>query len=195
MATTVGHALAGLACWLAARGTGKKSATAFAHWHWAPVFMLAANLPDLDFFAGWLWAGDFHAFHGGASHSLLAALLLAAAMTLLFARARDHRLHVFFWLLLAVISHLLIDMSLGATLGLHQASYGLPLLWPFSAERFYGPLTLFYGVEHDTLTRLLSWQNLRTILCELATFSLPLLLLWRYARHTPLTDLPTGKRP
>lgn len=195
MATTVGHALAGLTCWLAARGNGKKPANTFAHWHWAPVFMLAANLPDLDFFAGWLWARDFHAFHGGASHSLLAALLMAVAMTLLFARASVDRLRVFFWMLLAVISHLLIDMSLGSSLGLHQARYGLPLLWPLSAERFYAPVTLFYGVEHDTLTRLLSWPNVRTILCELASFAIPLLLLWHRARPTPLNDLSTGNRP
>lgn len=177
MSSTLGHALCGVACLLAARAQ-RPRATLLQGWRGAAAFVLLANLPDLDFVIGYLLAGDVHRFHSGASHSLLAALLLGLLLGR-FAPAGE-RGPLSIWICTALASHVLVDLFAGPGFG--QPSYGVPLLWPLLDERIRMPFSLFLGVQHATWADLLGWRNVQVVAVETIVFGLPVLLLRRYTQ-------------
>jgi membrane-bound metal-dependent hydrolase YbcI (DUF457 family) len=178
MSSTLGHALCGVACLMAARTAVPGVFPAGARW--IAAFAVLGNLPDFDFFAGYLWAGDFHRFHSGPSHSLLFALIAGALASLLAPAGR--RLQALPWLVGAVASHDLVDLFGGPALGWH-ATYGVPLWWPFSELRVNSPLSLFFGIEHATLQSLVSWRNATVMLLETVVFAPPAALLWWWGQR------------
>lgn len=188
MSSTVGHALCGIACLLAARAASPPAASTFAGWYWLPAFALLANVPDLDFLAGFVLYRDFHRFHSGPSHSLLFAVCAAALVSLALGSRRCWL--AFPWIAAALVSHVLIDLFTGPVLG-WQVSYGVPLWWPFDGARVRMPLTTFFGVEHSTLNDLLSWHNVKAMVTEIATFAPLVVLLWVWVRRRAAKLLPT----
>eukprot|EP00456_Euglypha_rotunda_P057650 TRINITY_DN47724_c0_g1_i2.p1 TRINITY_DN47724_c0_g1~~TRINITY_DN47724_c0_g1_i2.p1 ORF type:complete len:177 (-),score=35.06 TRINITY_DN47724_c0_g1_i2:181-711(-) len=158
-----------------------RSAAPNARWlqppWWLVLFLVAANLPDVDLLVG-LAFGNFGRFHGGPTHSLLfaSAAVLVAAVVLPATYRR-----MLPWLAIAVFSHLLIDMLSGSVLGWSQ-SYGTRLLWPFDDDRIRAPFSLFLGVENSTGGNLLTAHNVFVVCVEVVSF-LPLLLgFWWLAR-------------
>ncbi|MEY2927557.1 MAG: hypothetical protein RL367_2034, partial [Pseudomonadota bacterium] len=90
-------------------------------------------LPDLDvigFRLGMNYADQFG--HRGATHSLMAAFLTAATVTVLMCPVA--RRLAFIFLCLAVASHGLLDM-------LTDGGLGVALLWPFDLNRHFFPFT------------------------------------------------------
>jgi membrane-bound metal-dependent hydrolase YbcI (DUF457 family) len=134
MPTPVAHSLAGLAVHFispALRGRQR--------WLAGMVVVALANLPDIDFIPGYL-VGEPRAYHWGPTHSLLAALM-AGVMAGTIARRHKQRFTPWFAVAAtAYASHVLLDLLLGP--GAPQ-SVGLQVLWPFSAERFMAPVSLF----------------------------------------------------
>lgn len=178
MSSSVGHALCGICCLSLARGTVRE-VNFLRGWHWIAGFALLANLPDLDLLVGYFGAGNLHRFHSGASHSLLAAVVAAALVSLILTAPLRRR--AFPWLLLVVASHPLIDLFVGRQPGWTQ-SYGVMLFWPFSADRVRMSWSLFYGIDHMEWDAFASLHNLGVVFSEVVVFGTPALMLRRWAQ-------------
>lgn len=166
MSSTIGHALCGAACLMVARGT-QPDAACFRGWKPLAGFVMLANLPDLDFLAGFIFAGDVHAFHSGLSHSLFAALVATLIIGLFLPQGQ--RRGVLLWVAIAITSHIVIDLFSGPRLGLQQ-SYGAPLFWPFDGDRVRMPVSLFFGVNHGDWDALASLRNVGVVFSEVLVF-------------------------
>ncbi len=163
MPSPLAHTLAGCT---AATLAAARHAPSGVRWRWLLLLVLLANLPDLDFLPG-LFIGQPEAFHRGASHSAAAALLCGGALGAV-GWWRGARVGLWFALGAGAYgSHLVLDFFSPAT----DASSGLPLLWPLSAERFLSPWPLFLSIEKSGvgagfLASLLSAHNLVAVVWE-----------------------------
>jgi len=179
MASPVGHSLAGL-CIYAVTASRWRFSDLLLDWPAALFFACLANLPDADFLLGLVFYGRFNILHGSLTHSLL--FLAAASLLISRLRFTDGSFGRRAWIAAALIgSHDLIDAFASQNLGRNPA-YGVELFYPFSRSLIAAPVSLFYGVRHSNLGQLLSFENVRTVLYELAVF-LPILFLIRYFRR------------
>jgi len=172
MASTVGHALCGVACLLGARLAAPRQAPPLDA-RSIVLFILLANLPDFDLALGYA-LGDTHRFHGGGTHSIAFAALagLVAAPAL---RAALGWLHAWMICALTVLSHVLVDALVGPQLGRH-ASLGARFFWPWIDEPVGSlPFTVLLGIRHDSI---ISLHSLKAVALELAMFVPVLGLLW-----------------
>ena len=96
------------------------------------VASIAADIDVAAFAFGIPYEAQFG--HRGATHSIVFALALAGLMTLReWRHFRAHAL-LFGYLLVAAVSHPLLDM-------LTDGGLGIALFWPFSVERLFFPVT------------------------------------------------------
>jgi len=142
------------------------------------LLILAAGfslLPDVDSVAG-VFFGDFGRYHNNASHSLF----VGAAVALAFALFMKWRTNNFgFWFVFAFCCyslHVLMDAS--------TWSRGVMALWPFTAQRFLSPVTIFYGLHWSE--GFLSTNHLWTILTEVIFAALLILPFRNWPRPSPL---------
>lgn len=141
---SLGHVAVGMAAGrlygeLFADGADGKRRSGVDHAFRMVALSAASLLPDADVVAfsfGIPYAAPFG--HRGASHSVVAALVVALLAGVLAwsqaapARKRARGLRVFLFTLLVVASHGPLD-------ALTDGGEGVALLWPFSAERFFFP--------------------------------------------------------
>lgn len=167
MATTVGHALCGVAILLTAAKIRPSPLTS-VNFPNVALFAMLANLPDIDMLAGYLLTGDVLAYHGKITHGVLFALLSAWLTARI--RQTDRRAYAAIIYFLVILSHDLIDSLTGPNLGWH-GTHGMPMFWPLSEARLAMPVTLFPGPHHDTWARLISLHNLKVIAYELVVFA------------------------
>ena len=173
---SIGHVAVGLA---AARGA---SATPGQRLALSILFGAASLAPDLDVI-GFAYGIRYGApwGHRGASHSLVFALGLAAALTFatgaFSARLRKSRLRLFLWLAVVIASHGLLD-------ALTDGGRGIALLWPFTNERVFAPLRPIPVAPIGI--RFLSARGLFVAIAELALFA-PFFIygLWPRRRAKP----------
>lgn len=125
----------------------------------------AANIPDLDFAAGFLLHGDPHIYHQTYTHGLIFGLLCGLALTWVLPSRFDNA-GVTWAVVLAALSHSVVDFVTGPEIGLYP-SFGAPLLTPLVDTRLSAPITLFQGPHHGTLDHLVSTHNLRVMLQEI----------------------------
>jgi inner membrane protein len=95
--------------------------------------MALAILPDLDvvsFRLGIAYADQLG--HRGATHSLVAAIVVAGLVTLIMRPANKRT--IFSFLALSMASHGLLDM-------LTNGGLGVALFWPFESTRHFFPIT------------------------------------------------------
>ena len=108
MALPIAHATAGYLVHRAGRGVLSEDRSSLAGWRRAVVFIVIANLPDVDFLLGFV-IGKPGAFHRGISHTLLAAVAFAVAAGAV-ARRREGRFGPAALLFgTTYLSHLLLD--------------------------------------------------------------------------------------
>lgn len=211
MPTSVAHIIGGYAALEAGTDASARRGIFFL-----VLVIFAANLPDLDFLPGVL-AGDAGLFHRGASHSLLAALIVAAVAGWgLGSRLGGFR-RVAGWTFLAYASHLLLDTLVPDATG---ATAGIPLLWPLIGGELglpipglgvLDPLRTLTGQEMQNgfLRGLLSLSGVRIFLLDAALVTPLIPLAWgvrrfraRWAKrrvaarsHLPLRrPTPKGRR-
>ncbi len=140
---------------------------------WPALFAVTtvlSLLPDLPTVAG-LFTGDLAAYHNKQEHSLLAGLMVSAAVAWLFSLATSTRWRHWFALTLACYwLHLGMDyLTVGR---------GVMALWPWSHERFGSPIRLFYGLHWSEGWR--SWRHLTTVVTEAVLLgAVSALVLWR----------------
>jgi len=137
-----------------------------------------ANAPDLDFLL--VFALDSKAWHRGFTHSLVFALVCAAALALCAGRGRRVKAVVYG---LAFASHGVLDWATTKEGG------GVELLWPFTGERF---VPGWLGLS-EVPSRLPAAAVLKALAVEFALFAPPLvaLLLWRRPWLKPATTATT----
>lgn len=186
MATLIAHSLCGVACLELVRALRGRARVQVS-----PATLLlavsAACLPDLDLIPSHLLTGNLARLHSGPTHSFGFALL-AGAVAYAALRKVAHKVDLALVVMLAVTSHVLVDLATGPELGLSR-SYGVPLFWPLDAERLKLPFTLFMGVKHGSVSIWFTWVNLRVALLEVAMFAPPLLLALALGRkRAPLTQ-------
>jgi inner membrane protein len=135
------------------------------------LFAGLALLPDADVMLVALGACDAGACgHRGASHSLPVAILIGLIGGLLAWRLRWPVVRTIIATTVAVASHAVLD-AFGA------GGRGLPLLWPFSDERFMSPVRIFPDAPRGLA--FLSRPGVTSLVIEFAVF-LPLMVvaLW-----------------
>lgn len=176
MASPVGHSLAGLCIYALTAFRGRFS-DVVRDWPVVLFFAFLANLPDVDFLLGLVLYGRFNILHGTLTHSLL--FLLGVSLVVSRFRFMEASAARRAWIAAALIgSHDLIDAFASQILGPHPA-YGIEFFYPFSRKIIAAPFTLFYGVRHSNLGQLLSVENIRTVLYEVAVFgSLLMVIVW-----------------
>jgi inner membrane protein len=132
--------------------------------------VIASVLPDLDVLAfrlGVAYADGFG--HRGFSHSLLFAIVIAIAVTMLI---RDQRLiasRIFWFIFVSIASHGLLDAFTNGGLG-------IAFFWPFIDARYFAP---FQPIEVAPLglSRFLSVRGAAVLWSEMLWVWLPLLSL------------------
>jgi inner membrane protein len=129
---SIGHVAIGMA---AARAWVGKDASRGELVRKMIAFSVLAMLPDADVIAFALripysapWG------HRGASHSIVFALLVSLAVVAIARRAGAPPQRAFTYVALVAVSHGLLDT-------LTDGGLGCALLWPFSYERFFAPVT------------------------------------------------------
>lgn len=172
MASPVGHALAGYGIGRIGERGGKPAL-------WIGCVALAVA-PDLDFVPG-LFAGQPALHHQGVSHSLSVALAVSLVAALALCRGRHLLLRRWAIFFAAYASHLAIDLF-GPDA---RPPIGIPLFWPWSDAAYLSPVALLPGIQHahstatptaEWIASILSWDNVKAILIEVAVVA-PLLLL------------------
>lgn len=166
MASTVGHALCGMICLLGTKPARLSSAVTLS-WFSVVLFMVLANLPDVDFLLGYLLVADPRAYHQGPTHTLAFALGVGSLVGVVsHARLRMGRWPAAAACVLVICSHLVVDLFTGPFPGLNPTP-GIALLWPFSAAPWPAPVTLFLGIRHDSVAALIGPHNARAIIREI----------------------------
>lgn len=128
-------------------------------------------LPDLDIIALRLGVPRGSPFaHRGFSHSIVAALVLSTAAVPLARALRAKPVVVFWFLSLSMLSHGVLDALT------RNATNGVALFWPFSAERI---LFSFRPIEAApiSLQRFMSERGLQVLCTEMVWVWMPLLAI------------------
>lgn len=152
----------------------------------AALIAAASIAPDLDLVPD-LLAGDGIHWHHGASHSLLGALMISAALVAGFRPARPVALCV----LAALLLHAPLDYTTGEPGA--PAKYGVEWLWPLSGQRFISPDPWFgaYHIDRDGgLLHMFVAEALPCYLRELATVAAALLVGLAAGRARRATSRP-----
>jgi inner membrane protein len=168
MPSLLGHAVAGLAI----TSTFRRDRLPVQTWVLAAFCAVA---PDLDWFVSLLNLHRGHPLnHRGMAHSLLFALLIAAAVFALGFRRAQRRPGVWLCLTLAALSHGLLDVC---TAG----GVGVALFMPFSETRW---VCLWQPIQVAPLptSPAHAWLFLRSLWIEAFWIGLPAVLLAAVAR-------------
>jgi len=178
MASPIAHTMIGLSLFL--WQSKKPESVATVHHRFplqAAIFVLMANLPDIDFLISWLITGDPNRYHSGLTHSLpwaiMSAVLIASCWQTGPCRWKSGLIA-----LAAVGSHSGVDFFTGPALGFSR-SYGVPWFAPFSFERFRSPISLLVGPEHQDMAHVVSLHNWVWASFEVVTLTPVVWLLYR----------------
>ena len=154
MPSPIGHTLAGCAVALALIPPGMPQA-----WEAWAFCLISANLADADFIPG-LLTGNPRTFHRGASHTIMAAFIVAAAGASLWAWSAMPWLMRAGLIFLAYVSHVGLDYF--------TPGRALMMGWPLSRRRYQAGRPWFLSVtvwktRHHAALRGGSWHLLRAI--------------------------------
>lgn len=147
MPLPVGHSMMGYVLHETLGGKKVRLQTAdkpWATWKTLLLFVFLANLPDLDFLAGF-FMGEPHLYHRHfVSHSIGAAAVVGCMVALCFGW-RDWRRFAWHVLLFGSVyfSHVFLDAFSHDT----ARPFGVPMFWPFSKQYIFSPVLLFMSVE------------------------------------------------
>jgi inner membrane protein len=133
------------------------------------ICLIAAILPDADVI-GFRFGVPYEAMlgHRGFTHSIVFALLFAGTC-LVFYRGYQHKLRYFLLFFITTMSHGLFDM-------LTNGGYGVGLLIPFTAKRYFFPIT---PIEVSPIGRhFFSYRGLEVLMSETVWILLPCALIY-----------------
>jgi membrane-bound metal-dependent hydrolase YbcI (DUF457 family) len=149
MPTPVGHALGGLAAYLAA----PPEKEAHKDWTLLGATLLAALLPDLDLVIGPFAGRSYHHYF---THSLGFSVLFAGIAYWAMRRmARVSPGRDALVIASGYLSHILLDILAKDT----TPPFGVQLFWPFSDAFFISPVLVFSDVWRGSLALLFGLHN------------------------------------
>ncbi|MFQ6113420.1 MAG: metal-dependent hydrolase [bacterium] len=173
-----GHSLMGYALYESAHQETKAIS-----WRMILLFVLVANLPDIDFFPGFL-IGHPNKFHHNLTHSLGFSLLIGGFLGAIFCHKKGKRFLPYFFLFTGLcFSHVVLDFFTADT----SQPYGVPILWPLSSTYFMSPLSIFMSVQksgtgHTFIQSLFVMHNLWVALWEIILF-IPILSIIKVVKR------------
>jgi len=180
MPSPVGHSLAGYLIYQLTPGGAPQH-----QWSLMALYLVVANVPDLDFIPG-LLVGNASRYHHGITHSIGFAALVGFAFSVflyLCKRAAIRRNFAIFFSL--SFSHVILDyFSLDTSI-----PYGVPIFWPLSNTYYIAPFALFSDVTRVSssgatfLSSLFSLHNLWSVCVELLVFLPCVFLIFRWRRR------------
>lgn len=157
---SIGHVAVGMA---AARAWVGKDASRGALVRAMIAFSVLSMWPDADVIAfsfGIPYSAPWG--HRGATHSLFLALLVTLAVVAIARRRGAEPRRTFLAVAFVAVSHGLLDT-------LTDGGLGCALLWPFSTERFFAPVT---PIPVAPIGRhMFSPRGLYVVMCELLLFA------------------------
>lgn len=153
-------------------------------WRSAILFMVLANLPDIDFLPGFL-VGEPNLYHRHyLSHSLGAAVIAGAAFAWFYHMRKMGQFWPNFTMFtLAYASHILLDYF-----GTDTAEpTGVPALWPFTDRAFVASTTIFMAVQKSNMSSsffqsLFTIHNFWVAFLEFSIF-LPMIILIKFFKY------------
>jgi inner membrane protein len=171
MSTLLAHIAAGTAIYFS------YSRLRSLHTWWAlPCFVFLAVMPDFDYFAIWIFGikQDVR-----ITHTLIFCLLAGTAAWLLTRHRHKDAVHsrplCIVGFLLAPVSHLVLDFSVGA--------HSLPVFWPLPEGDVMAPMGVLPGVIHTR--NVLNPKMWRNFVLETLILLPVLVLLVARARTAP----------
>ena len=170
MASPVGHSLCGISLYLLLKQRGNLDSIK-KDWRVILLFVILANIPDIDFLIGMIFFGHANAIHGTITHSILFALVGSVVVALIY-RSKSHEafLGILYASMILIVSHDLIDVFSAKKIGFYTSGEGAALFYPFIGHKIHSPLALFYGIGHKDFAQLTSIRNLWTIVFEILIF-------------------------
>lgn len=151
------HSAAGLTCYFLLPSEQRKILSRHKRMFLPLAAIALANAPDLDFLPGFI-VGQPNYFHHGPSHSFVGVFALSGTIYF-FIRCYFEKIkkrNFIFFIFGASLSHLALDYFSSDT----RIPYGIPLIWPFSAEHFISPLPLFKDVVRSGESNVIFLQTL-----------------------------------
>jgi inner membrane protein len=181
MPSPVGHSLIGLAVsigFLAPRGRPGEILRGLAARKYPLLLgVVVANAPDIDYLPG-IFMGDINRFHHAITHTPGWIALAAAGGWMIWRALRPAAgWREFLFLLSLLASHLAADWLTLDT----RPPIGIMALWPFSAQWFQSPVTLFWDLRKNVWADFIQAHNFLAVLVE-AAWCLPLTALAFYAK-------------
>lgn len=131
------------------------------------LFILVANLPDIDFLPGFL-VGYPNKYHHQFTHSLSFAVIIGVvAYTFLRINGNKHYWQNFLIFSGLILSHVILDFFTLDT----SAPYGEQLLWPFTGKYYLAPASVFRNIQRAFssdlfISSLFNIHNLWTVAFE-----------------------------
>lgn len=166
MPSPVAHSLMGYAIYLLSQ-----MRAAAVKWPRVVIFVLAANIPDIDFLPG-IMMGDLRRFHHGISHSIAFSLVFALLVGTFCHMTKMIRFKKGFTLAFVLyFSHIVLDYFV------LSPGRGVPFFWPFSDKEFMVDVIIFPTFDylsHGTVT-IFSLHNVHTMIIE-ALILIPLVV-------------------
>ncbi len=154
------------------------------------LYLLVANIPDLDFLPG-IFVGNANKYHHGISHSIGFSLIFALGCYIILRLLRHGYARKYVTIFSCLyFSHIIIDYLTKAPGNSYGDPVGAQFFWPFSNEYYIAPFAFFSiihfqgGSASEFVFSLLSLNNLMAISVEFIILS-PILLtteLWKYWR-------------
>ncbi len=180
MPTPLGHSLVGLAVFTLTADKRKKLLSR-ENMGLLALCLVAANLPDVDFFHlgnNGLEVSGKH--HHGATHSIGFALFIGAAVGLWGrVRGNSHALKLALITAGLIIAHATSDIFCIDTYAIN--GIGVPILWPLSSEFFMVPL--FESMNRDDP---FSMKSILALISETAIYGMLAMsaFIWRRKKKT-----------
>lgn len=158
MPSPIGHSIAGLIISVLRNRIGSWKQW-LNHWKQGILYVLLANLPDIDFFdpRTGRWTMQADGFHHQQVHSIGFAVLVALSIGMIgWIAKRKWIWSAVFWSFIAVGSHILLDYLFS------NPPPGMPIFFPFTSVKFPSPLGLAYQLDETDLFGRGNWIRVST---------------------------------
>lgn len=149
MSSFVGHSFSAIAIYF----TQQRTLTLKNRIFWLIWLIIVASAPDIDYIISKLNLSAHQGLRITHSFLFIAILPCCTIAVLKFVRLPEYIIkNAFILLVLAGLSHLLLDLLVGVT--------PLPLLWPFSTHKFLLPFGILPSAGKITLSNYYFYRNL-----------------------------------
>ncbi len=154
-------------------------------WRTILLFVVVANLPDIDFLPGLLEGEPNKYHHHFFSHSLGSAVFVGGLLGTYFSRWQGKNFWSHFILFAgACYSHVILDYFTADT----SQPYGVPMFWPFSETYYMSSVAVFMSVNKTNdsgtfIQSILVFHNLRVALWEIVVFA-PILTIMKIVKKS-----------